>query len=634
MSNGKAWDPREKASGPRDDRGSSRLPTPGKRTLTEGLVHSSADARGEAGAPMQAKRGGAAAASTPASGGPGSPLPDRLRAQMESSMGTDFSSVRVHEGPRASSIGALAYTQNTDIHFAPGQYDPASQGGQELIGHELAHVVQQAQGRVAPTAQAKGAAINNEPALEREADEVGTKAARGEPAQIGGANADNTLPSISLAAGLTQRAAIQRTQDPATCSSETGSLDNSSSGDDVLGCHLAALQQAQNTSQRQAANTTLVEWCRQHLVDGAQLQELLGSALDAAEKTRILGELRVAIARNEFLLGWSYEGGVTSGGTNGWENSGINRGAYPSYYMDEVETYNRQNGSPWCTSFAGHTATRLGFEASPGEDETSMFWSGYRLDTWAREGRTNSGTQVTPEAQRVAAGGGGSARIGGDVWAILYGELNQLHESRPPGQSDEAFQESLAQAVDNFFCNNPVPQAGDMLVYDSNNAIVDGSHTNMVERYDATTHTIYTIGGNEGDAVGGRRVVLTDRAQVRRLATMVRIGAEFYTGGQAAGGAAAAGGSGTAGETVPPGGPAAVGEPVTAGGAGATCLPPMTADEGAAIGAELLSNARTINQRISNVMYCLGQLQSDNPDASVLELQTGGTATNASATDQ
>jgi len=53
-----------------------------------------------------------------------------------------------------SSLGAQAYTQGTDIHFAPGQYQPSSQGGQELLGHELAHVVQQADGRVKATTQA------------------------------------------------------------------------------------------------------------------------------------------------------------------------------------------------------------------------------------------------------------------------------------------------------------------------------------------------------------------------------------------------------------------------------------------------------------------------------------------------
>ena len=45
-------------------------------------------------------------------------------------------------------IGAQAYTTGSDIHFAPGQYDPHSPAGQEVLGHELWHVVQQKEGRV------------------------------------------------------------------------------------------------------------------------------------------------------------------------------------------------------------------------------------------------------------------------------------------------------------------------------------------------------------------------------------------------------------------------------------------------------------------------------------------------------
>src|SRR5690606_37874359 len=100
------------------------------------------------------------------------------------------SAVRIHEGPQATNLGALAYTQGTDIHFAPGQYSPGSQSGQELLGHELAHTVQQAQGRVQATQQAKGVAVNDDPALEREADELGAKAARGELAVAPGSAAE------------------------------------------------------------------------------------------------------------------------------------------------------------------------------------------------------------------------------------------------------------------------------------------------------------------------------------------------------------------------------------------------------------------------------------------------------------
>lgn len=114
--------------------------------------------------------------------GPGQALPAAVQAKMETAFATDFSAVRVHEGPQASAMGALAYAQGADIHFAPGQYDPESVRGQELLGHELAHVVQQSRGRVAAPGQGKGLPVNDDPSLEREADEQGARAARGQPA--------------------------------------------------------------------------------------------------------------------------------------------------------------------------------------------------------------------------------------------------------------------------------------------------------------------------------------------------------------------------------------------------------------------------------------------------------------------
>lgn len=128
----------------------------------------------------------AAAAQPVASDGAGQPLPQAIQAKMARSFGVDFSSVRVHEGTQAEAMGAAAYTQGTNLHFAPGQYNPGSLAGQELIGHELAHVVQQSQGRVSAPAQAKGLAVNADAGLESEADEQGSRAARGEFARDGG----------------------------------------------------------------------------------------------------------------------------------------------------------------------------------------------------------------------------------------------------------------------------------------------------------------------------------------------------------------------------------------------------------------------------------------------------------------
>lgn len=118
----------------------------------------------------------------------GAPLPEATRGRMERSFGADFSSVRVHQGGAADTLGARAFAQGEDLHFAPGAYAPGSTSGDSLIGHELAHVVQQRAGRVAPGPQGKGASINSDRGLEAEADRAGAAAARGEDAGIGGAS--------------------------------------------------------------------------------------------------------------------------------------------------------------------------------------------------------------------------------------------------------------------------------------------------------------------------------------------------------------------------------------------------------------------------------------------------------------
>lgn len=106
-------------------------------------------------------------------------IPDGVKQRMEDSFGTDFSSVRVHpESSKAPEVGALAYTQGTDIHFAPGQFKPDTSAGQQLLGHELTHVIQQAEGRVQPTTEIGGMSVNDDAGLENEADVLGAKAAR------------------------------------------------------------------------------------------------------------------------------------------------------------------------------------------------------------------------------------------------------------------------------------------------------------------------------------------------------------------------------------------------------------------------------------------------------------------------
>ncbi len=157
---------------------------PGKRTLTEGLPIQRA-----ALSTTRATRA-TADGNKPSGGSDHGPeaLPAPVRNRMESAFGFHLGHVRVHQGSsKALAMGAAAYTQGADIHFAPGTYDPSSARGQELIGHELAHVIQQSEGRVHATRQAKGMGVNDDEGLEREADDWGARAARGEPVGRGGA---------------------------------------------------------------------------------------------------------------------------------------------------------------------------------------------------------------------------------------------------------------------------------------------------------------------------------------------------------------------------------------------------------------------------------------------------------------
>ncbi len=127
-------------------------------------------------------------------------MPEEVQAKMEGSFGTSFSDVNIHSSDNsATHMGALAYTQGNNVHFAPGQYNPNTSKGQELLGHELTHVVQQRQGRVQPTKQGKGMPVNDNPSLENEADVMGKMAAEGKRIQRksrlqnGALSGDNTI---------------------------------------------------------------------------------------------------------------------------------------------------------------------------------------------------------------------------------------------------------------------------------------------------------------------------------------------------------------------------------------------------------------------------------------------------------
>lgn len=96
-------------------------------------------------------------------------LPDKIKGGIESLSGMSMDHVKVHyNSSKPAQLNAHAYTQGPTIHVASGQ--------EKHLAHEAWHVVQQSQGRVKPTTEVAGQAVNDNAHLEKEADVMGAKA--------------------------------------------------------------------------------------------------------------------------------------------------------------------------------------------------------------------------------------------------------------------------------------------------------------------------------------------------------------------------------------------------------------------------------------------------------------------------
>ncbi|RJF75693.1 DUF4157 domain-containing protein [Deinococcus cavernae] len=107
--------------------------------------------------------------------GAGNPLPEAVRRHLEQGLNHDLSRVRIHDDTEADKlakgVNAIAFTTGTDIFFQKGKFSPNTQTGLELLAHEVAHTVQQSQGKVT-------GGIDANPGLEQEAQAQGKKLAQ------------------------------------------------------------------------------------------------------------------------------------------------------------------------------------------------------------------------------------------------------------------------------------------------------------------------------------------------------------------------------------------------------------------------------------------------------------------------
>jgi hypothetical protein len=164
---------------------------------------------------------------------PGQPLDSRVRALLEPRFAHDFSRVRIHADARAAeaahALRAHAYTQGEHIVFAKDRYVPGTTQGLRLLGHELAHVVQQSAGWVEASGARTSVVTNS--TFEREADLAGDRVARAQ--RVEGLR---SAPPGTAAQRHAPRGPIQRDADTSKQPESSATLRPAS--DAVAGIHI------------------------------------------------------------------------------------------------------------------------------------------------------------------------------------------------------------------------------------------------------------------------------------------------------------------------------------------------------------------------------------------------------------
>ena len=115
-------------------------------------------------------------------------LNDAMAGRMEQQFGIRMDQVELRESPQAEQMDARAFAKGNVVQFAPGQFQPDTEQGRQLIQHELSHVVQQARGGV--RADMPGMNLNTDEGLEHQADLGNLSAGGGAPMSVSSLNAE------------------------------------------------------------------------------------------------------------------------------------------------------------------------------------------------------------------------------------------------------------------------------------------------------------------------------------------------------------------------------------------------------------------------------------------------------------
>ena len=229
------------------------------------------------------------------------PMSPQLREKFEPGFGADFSNIRISRGHIPEELGVEAVAQGTDILLD-------ERAGMDVLGHELAHVVQQAQGRV----EGCFPVVENA-ALEREADVMGERVSSGLTAQAG--------PQNGFGGEMMTIAPMSAASAPAQCKS--GKSKEEKKMDKMQISSPTVLQPGQRGYQNgmldsKALDQSRIQAATTHSV---ALSQMLGSMQDPAYMQKVMAhtgstseDIRTDMGK---LVGADYARGAASLDTNG-----------------------------------------------------------------------------------------------------------------------------------------------------------------------------------------------------------------------------------------------------------------------------------------------------------------------------
>ena len=98
-------------------------------------------------------------------------LDDEMKERLTAHFGIDANTVKVVESQEVADMGAQAYARGNVVKFAPGKFKPDTRSGLESIGHEFAHIKQQATGGY--SANVEGLNVHYDAGTEKASDAAG-----------------------------------------------------------------------------------------------------------------------------------------------------------------------------------------------------------------------------------------------------------------------------------------------------------------------------------------------------------------------------------------------------------------------------------------------------------------------------